>query len=39
MALHAQGFALHNTGSLPHISVAGGDRDRHPRLRRRNGIL
>ena len=21
--LHAQGFALHNTGSLPHISVAG----------------
>ena len=22
-ALHAQGFALHNTGSLPHISVAG----------------
>ncbi len=22
-ALHTQGFALHNTGSLPHISVAG----------------
>src|SRR3954466_16429761 len=22
-ALHSQGFALHNTGSLPHISVAG----------------
>jgi xylitol oxidase len=22
-ALHAQGYALHNTGSLPHISVAG----------------
>ena len=21
--LHAQGYALHNTGSLPHISVAG----------------
>jgi alditol oxidase len=23
VALHSQGFALHNTGSLPHISVAG----------------
>jgi alditol oxidase len=38
-ALHAQGFALHNLGSLPHISVAGaiatgthGSGDRNPAL-------
>ena len=38
-ALHAQGFALHNLGSLPHISVAGaiatgthGSGDRNPTL-------
>ena len=30
-----QGLALHNLGSLPHISVAGAVRHRHPRLRRR----
>ena len=28
-----QGFALHNLASLPHISVAGAVRHRHPRLR------
>jgi alditol oxidase len=30
--LHSQGYALHNTGSLPHISVAGATATRYPRL-------
>ena len=33
--LAAQGVALHNLASLPHISIGGRDRHRHPRLRRR----
>ena len=31
-ALQAEGLALANTGSLPHISVAGAVLDRHPRV-------
>ena len=30
-----EGVALHNLASLPHISIAGADRHRHPRLGRR----
>ena len=37
--LQSQGYALQNMGSLPHISVAGADLDRHPRSGDRNGIL
>ena len=34
-SLAPEGLALHNMGSLPHISVAGADGHRHPRVRGR----
>jgi xylitol oxidase len=37
--LHAQGYALHNTGSLPHISVAGATATGTHGSGDRNGIL
>ena len=37
--LHAQGFALHNLASLPHISIAGACRHRDARLGRASAAL